>query len=382
MSEPDKRPYLFRPITFRSVTVRNRIMVSPLCQFSAVDGLANDWHLVFLGSRAAGGAGIVCTEVISGEARGRISPFCVGLWNDEQRDALAPIADFIAAQGAVPAIQVGHAGRKASVNAGWKGMGPVSVEDGGWPVIGPSAVRFAADFPVPAEMDQNDIDQAIAASADAARRARQAGFKIIEVHGAHGYLIHQFLSPLSNRRGDGYGGELNNRARYLMETLDAVRTEWPDELPVFVRLSCTDWVEGGWDLDDTVELARMLKARGDVDLVDCSSGGSDPAQKIKIYPGYQVPFAERVKREAGIATGAVGLIKTPDLAEEILAAGRADLVLLGRGMLGDAHWPHRAAHALGHDIEWPGQLGRGIVVFEGGGRFERRQQESWPAHIK
>ncbi len=363
MAGKDRVPYLFRPITFRSVTARNRIMVSPMCQFSATDGLANDWHRMFLGSRAAGGAGIVCTEVMSGEARGRISPYCLGLWNDEQRDLLAPIVKFMESQGAVPAIQIGHAGRKASVGAGWKGMKRVSLKEGGWPVIGPSPVPFSPDYDVPEEMDRGTIDQVIEATAAATTRALQAGFKIVEVHGAHGYLIHQFLSPLSNRRTDGYGGDLAGRARFLMEILDAVRAVWSDDLPVFVRLSCTDWVEGGWDLEETVGLCQMLKGRGDVDLIDCSSGGSDLAQKIKLYPGYQVPFAERIKREVGIATGAVGLIKTADLAEEIVAAGRADLVLLARGMLADPNWPLRAAKELDYaDAPWPNPYSRGKEV--------------------
>ncbi len=364
MASNDRVPYLFQPITFRSVTARNRIMVSPMCQFSAIDGLANDWHQMFLGSRAAGGAGIVCTEVISGEPRGRISPYCLGLWNDEQRDLLAPIVKFMESLGAVPAIQIGHAGRKASVGAGWRGMKRVSLTEGGWPVIGPSALAFAPGYDLPEEMDQATIHQVIEANAAATARARDAGFKIVEVHGAHGYLIHQFLSPLSNQRSDGYGGDLKGRARFLMETLDALGGVWPDDLPVFVRLSCTDWVKEGLDLDDTVALCKMLKARGDVDLIDCSSGGSDPAQKIKLYPGYQVPFAERIKREVGIATGAVGLITQPQMAEEIVAAERADLVLLARGLLADPNWPLRAAHQLGYeDGPWPDPYGRGQGAF-------------------
>ncbi|MDP6172979.1 MAG: NADH:flavin oxidoreductase/NADH oxidase [Rhodospirillales bacterium] len=364
MAEQDKVPHLFRPITFRSVTARNRIMVSPMCQFSATDGLANDWHHMFWGSRAAGGAGIVCTEVISGEPRGRISPYCLGLWSDEQRDLLIPMVKFIESQGAVPAVQIGHAGRKAAVSPGWKGMKAFSGEEGAWPIIAPSAVAFAPDSQTPTVMDQAMIDEVIASTVDATRRAKEAGFKIAELHGAHGYLIHQFLSPLSNKRNDEYGGDLKGRTRFLMESLDAVRSEWPDDLPLFVRLSCTDWLEGGVDLDDTVELCGMIKTRGDVDLIDCSSGGSDLGQKIKLYPGYQVPFAERIRREVGVPTGAVGLIKNPDMAEEILAAGRADLILLARGMLADPNWPLRAAHALGYeDAPWPNQYGRGTGAF-------------------
>ncbi len=358
----DPDPHLFRPLALRSVTARNRIMLSPMCQYSATDGAPNFWHMQHLGARAAGGAGIVCTEATHVEPRGRITPHCLGLWNDAQRDALAPIAAFIASQGAVPAIQLGHAGRKASVTRPWEGTKSLAPESGGWSVIGASALRFSEIFPVPKAMDAEDIAAVIAAFRGAARRAREAGFKLLEMHGAHGYLFHQFLSPLSNRRSDRYGGVLENRARLLMETLDAVRAEWPMELPLAVRLSCTDWVPGGWDVAEAVELVRQLKARGDVDFVDCSSGGNDPRQQIPIYPGYQVGISERVRRETGMATGAVGLIHSPDMAEEILASGRADLVVLGRTLLADPVWPLRAAKALkAANVKWPVQYERADI---------------------
>jgi 2,4-dienoyl-CoA reductase-like NADH-dependent reductase (Old Yellow Enzyme family) len=357
----DPNPHLFRPMALRSVTARNRIMLSPMCQYSATDGAPNLWHMQHLGSRAVGGAGIVSTEVTHVEARGRITPHCLGIWNDAQRDAFAPIAAFIAAQGAVPAIQLGHAGRKASVARPWDGNKPIVPENGGWTAIGPSAVPFG-NFPVPKPMNREDIAAVLAAFRAAARRAREAGFKLIEVHGAHGYLLHEFLSPLSNTRSDHYGGPLEDRARLLMETLDAIRAEWPMELPLALRLSCTDWVAGGFALDDAVAVARLVAARGDVDFIDCSSGGSDPAQQIPVHPGYQVGFAERIRREAGIATAAVGLIHSPDMAEEILANGRADLVVLGRTLLGDPFWPLRAARTLkAANVKWPVQYERADI---------------------
>ena len=355
-------PHLFRPLALRSVTVRNRIMLSPMCQYSATDGLANSWHMQHLGARAAGGAGIVCTEATHVEARGRITPHCLGIWNDAQRDALAPIAAFIASQGAVPAVQLAHAGRKASVTRPWEGSKPLAPGAGGWSTLGASSLRFDETFPVPKAMDEGDIATVLAAFRSATRRAREAGFKLVELHGAHGYLFHQFLSPLSNRRTDRYGGALENRARLLMEALDAVRAEWPPDLPLAVRLSCTDWVPGGLDVDEAVTVARLIKARGDVDFIDCSSGGNDPRQQIPIYPGYQVGLAERVRREAGIATAAVGLIHSPDLAEEILAAGRADIVVLGRTLLADPVWPLRAAKALkAAGVKWPVQYERADI---------------------
>jgi 2,4-dienoyl-CoA reductase-like NADH-dependent reductase (Old Yellow Enzyme family) len=357
----DPNPHLFRPLALRSVTARNRIMLSPMCQYSAADGVPNFWHMQHLGARAAGGAGIVCTEVTHVEARGRITPHCLGLWDDAQRDAFAPIAAFVAAQGAVPAIQLGHAGRKASVARPWDGGKPLAPGAGGWIAIGPSALPFGP-FPAPKAMGAGEIAEVLAAFRASARRAREAGFKLVEVHGAHGYLLHEFLSPLSNMRTDHYGGSLENRARLLMETLDVIRAEWPAELPLALRLSCTDWVPGGWAPDDAVALARLVAARGDVDFIDCSSGGSDPAQQIPVHPGYQVGFAERIRRDAKIATAAVGLIHSPDMAEEILANGRADLVVLGRTLLGDPMWPLRAAKALkARNVKWPVQYERADI---------------------
>jgi 2,4-dienoyl-CoA reductase-like NADH-dependent reductase (Old Yellow Enzyme family) len=340
-------PHLFQPITLRSVTARNRIVVSPMCQYSAVDGVPQDWHLANLAARAVGGAGIVFTEVAHLEPRGRITPWCLGLWNDAQEAELARIARFIASQGAVPAIQVGHAGRKGSTNRPWEGSKPMSVADGGFAVIGPTDRPWAEGYPVPTAMDDAAIATVLAAFADAARRARRAGFKVFEIHGAHGYLIHEFLSPLVNTRADAYGGDAGKRRRFLMEAIDAVRREWPADLPLFVRLSCVDHVPGGLAIDDTVELCRQLQARGDVDLVDCSSGGADPRQQIAFFPGYQVPYADAIRNRAGIATGAVGLIQSPHQAEEVLANGRADLVFMGRTLLADPHWPLKAAKALG-----------------------------------
>ena len=358
----DPNPHLFRPIAFRGVSVRNRIMLSPMCQYWAEDGMPNDWHFVHLGARAVGGAGIVSTEAVHVEARGRITKYCLGLWSDAQRDGYTRISAFIAAQGAIAAIQLGHAGRKSSVTRPWEGSTPLGAADGGWDVIGPSAVPYAEGSPVPIAMDRAMIAAVLDAFAAATRRAREAGFRLIELHCAHGYLAHQFLSPISNRRGDAYGGSLANRARLLLETIEAVRGEWPDDRPLFLRISGTDWVPGGWDMDEAVLLAKMVKAQGAVDLIDCSSGGNDPRQQIPIHPGYQIPFAERVRREAGIATGAVGLLNSPEMMEEIVANGRADLVVLGRTLLADPHWPLKAANALkAASVVWPIQYERSNI---------------------
>lgn len=358
----DPNPHLFRPLPLRSVTARNRIMLSPMCQYSATDGMPDDWHFVHLGARAAGGAGIVFTEATHVAPEGRITPHCLGIWNDAQRDAFKRIAAFVAAQGAVAGIQLGHAGRKASVSRPWDGNRPLSQDEGGWEVIGPSPLAFAKNFPVPLEMDKAAIDRVTENFAAATRRARDAGFQLIELHCAHGYLAHQFLSPLSNTRTDSYGGSLKNRARVLMETVEAVRREWPDDLPLFVRLSCTDWVEGGFDIGEATAVASMLQASGQVDLIDCSSGGNDPRQQIPIHPGYQIPLSERVRRDAGIATATVGLLHSADLAEEIVANGRADLVVLGRTLLADPHWPLRAAATLkAENVTWPVQYERSNI---------------------
>lgn len=347
---------LFAPLTLREVTLRNRIAVSPMCQYSAEDGLANDWHLVHLGARAAGGAGLVIAEATAVEARGRISPQDLGLWDDRHVEPLARIARFVSAQGAVPGIQLAHAGRKASTRRPWEGGGPLAPREGGWEVVGPSPIAFAEDYPVPVPLDEEGIRGVVRAFRDAAARALAAGFQVLEIHAAHGYLLHQFLSPLSNRRADRYGGAFENRIRLLCEVVEAVRAVWPERLPLFLRISATDWAEGGWDVEQSVELARRVRGLG-VDLVDCSSGGIVPGVPVPARPGYQVPFAERIRREAGVATGAVGLITEPEQADAILREGKADLVLLARELLRNPHWPLHAAHRLGvpERAPWPPQ---------------------------
>ena len=359
----DPNPHLFRPVTFRSVTARNRIMLSPMCQYSGQDGLSNDWHFVHLGARAAGGAGWVFTEAVHTEPRGRITSHCLGLWNDEQRDRLARIASFVEAQGAVPGIQLGHAGRKASVGRPWEGSRPLRVAEGGWDdLVSASALPYANGWHTPMAMSREQIASSLQTLKSATRRAREAGFRALELHGAHGYLSHQFLSPLSNQRTDEYGGSFENRIRFLQESISTIREEWPEDLPLFLRLSCTDWVEGGWSLDDTVRLATLLRFQGDVDLIDCSSGGNDPRQQIPIHPGYQIPLAQAVRSRAEMATGAVGLIHSPDLAESVIANGQADLVILGRALLSDPAWPLRAAAALkAENVEWPKQYERSNI---------------------
>jgi len=359
----DPDPHLFRSVQFRSVRARNRIMLSPMCQYSGSEGLSNDWHFMNLGARAAGGAGWVFTEAVHIEPRGRITPYCLGLWNDEQRDRLARIAAFVASQGAVPGIQLGHAGRKASVGRPWEGSHPLTPGEGGWTdLVSASALPYARGWARPEAMSVDQIQASLASLKASVRRAREAGFQALELHGAHGYLIHQFLSPLSNRREDGYGGSFDHRIRFLLESIDATREEWPEERPLFLRLSCTDWVEGGWDLEQTVRLAALLKQRGQVDLIDCSSGGNDPRQTIPIHPGYQIPLSQAVRDRTGIATGAVGLIHSADLAESVVANGQADLVILGRALLADPVWPLRAAAALkARNVEWPKQYERSNI---------------------
>ena len=353
-------PLLFQPIDLRSVTARNRIAVAPMCQYSATDGLGWDWHVQNLGAKAAGGAGIVFTEATHVSADARITHGCLGLWTDAQQDFAARLAAIIAHCGAVPGMQIAHAGRKASSQRPWEGGGPIRPEDGGWLPSAPSALAISDDTVTPHVLTEPEIAEIVAQFAATARRAREAGFRIVELHAAHGYLLHSFLSPASNTRNDRYGGDLVGRARMLMETIDAVRAEWPDDLPLFVRLSCVDWVPGGLELAETVELARMLKARGDVDLLDCSAGGLSPAQQIpSLYPGYQVPFSEAV-RATGIATGAVGLIRDPELAAEIVANGRADLVFVARATLADPNWANHAASALGTAPALPPQYRRSV----------------------
>lgn len=358
----DPRPHLFRSLELRGVTLRNRIVLSPMCQYSAYDGMPNDWHFQHLAARAVGGAGLVFTEAVHVEPAGRITKHCLGLWNDAQRDALARIAGFVGAQGATPGIQLGHAGRKASVHRPWEGSRPLTAEQGGWPVIGASARRYAKDWPAPQALDREGVARQLDLMAASTRRARDAGFQVLELHAAHGYLIHQFLSPLSNDREDEYGGALENRARILRETVQAVRSEWPSDRPLFVRLSATDWVEGGLTLADTIEVCSELARSGDVDVIDCSSGGNDPRQQIPISPGYQIPFAAAVKSQCGLRTAAVGLIHSPDLAESVLALGQADLVVLGRALLADPVWPLNAAKRLkAQNVAWPIQYERSDI---------------------
>lgn len=357
----DPNPHIFRPLALRSISTRNRIVVSPMCQYSATNGVPNDWHFQHLASRAVGGAGIVFTEVTHIEPRGRITPYCLGLWNDEQRDAFARITRFIKAQGALAGIQIGHAGRKASTARAYDGGKPLTPDIGGWEVIAPSPIPYADAHLMPLEMDQKTIDSTLELFTANTRRAREAGFDVLEIHAAHGYLIHQFLSPVSNQRTDRYGGSFENRTRLLLETVDAVRAEWPATLPLFVRISATDWIEGGWDLDSSVQLASVLKAGGKVDLIDCSSAALSPRQKLTIYPGYQLPFAAAIRSRAGIATGAVGLINAAEMAELIVASGQADLIFLGRAMLGDPYWPIHAAKALRTHFPWPWQYERGDI---------------------
>jgi 2,4-dienoyl-CoA reductase-like NADH-dependent reductase (Old Yellow Enzyme family) len=349
---------LFSPFVQRGVTLRNRIVVSPMCQYSCTDGFATDWHLVHLGSRAVGGAAAVVAEATAVEARGRISPHDVGLWRDEHIEPLARVTKFIREHGAVPGVQLAHAGRKASTARPWEGGQPVPEAQGGWSVVAPSAIPFAKEHPVPAALDAASVTGIIRAFTAAAKRALAAGFELVEIHAAHGYLLHQFLSPLSNQRTDRYGGSFENRVRLLTEVTDAVRTVWPEQLPLWVRVSATDWAEdGGWDLPQTLALAKILKPRG-VDLLDCSSGGTLPHAKIPSGPGFQVPFAEAVRLETGLATGAVGFITEPAQAEKIVASGQADVVLLAREFLRDPYWPMHAANALGAAIAWPLQYQR------------------------
>jgi len=350
--------HLFEPLTLRSVTLPNRIAVSPMCQYSSVDGIASDWHLVHLGSRAAGGAGLVLTEAASVTPQGRISPRDLGVWSDDHVEPLARIVHFIAQRGGVAGIQLAHAGRKASTSPPWENRSVTLTEaEGGWPTVAPSAVAFDDGCIVPTALTEAGIQEISAAFVQAARRALVAGFRVAEVHAAHGYLLHQFLSPLSNRRTDRYGGSFDNRTRLLREVVAAVRKVWPDHLPLLVRISVTDWVEGGWDLEQSLELVRLLLPLG-IDLVDCSSGGSAPSARMPLGAGYQTRFAEQIRRETGGRTGAVGLITAPAQADHIIRSGQADLVLLARELLRDPYWPLRAARELGHLTPWPAQYVR------------------------
>ena len=351
---------LFTPLKVGKVAFRNRIFVSPMCQYSSHDGLPTDWHLVHLGSRAVGGAGMVMVEATAVTPEGRISPDDSGIWSDAHAEAYKRITRFINEQGAVPAIQLAHAGRKAATDLPWCGGKPLGSETGGWPTVAPSAIPFADGYAVPREMSMADLDDVVEAFVAAVRRARDAGFLCVELHMAHGYLLHEFLSPLANHRGDDYGGSLENRMRLPLRVATAVREVWPAELPLLVRISATDWAEGGWDAGQSVELCRRLKELG-ADMIDCSSGGMIPNASIPAGPGFQTPFAERIRREAGIATAAVGLITAAEQAEHILRTGQADAVFLAREMLRDPYWPLHAAAALRVDVEWPPQYQRAKI---------------------
>lgn len=363
------QPLLFTPLKQRSITLPNRIVVSPMCQYSSVDGFASDWHVVHLGSRAIGGAGVVMTEAAAVSPEGRITPGDLGIWKDEHLPELQRITTFLREHGSVPAVQLAHAGRKASMSKPWERPSrTIPRREGGWEnVVAPSAVRFAAEYPLPHAMDRPAMDKVVADFVAAAKRAAHAGFLLAEVHAAHGYLAHEFLSPLSNQRTDEYGGSLENRARFPLEIVRAVRSAFPAELPVWVRVSAVDWVEGGLTLEDSIAFAKLLKAEG-VDLIDVSSGGNDPRQKIQVGPGYQVGFAERIRREAAIATGAVGMITEAKQAEAILREEHADVVLLAREFLRNPYWPIHVSEELGGRISWPVQYERAAS-----GKVDRRQ---------
>jgi len=356
---------LFSPLTQRSVTFSNRIVVSPMCQYSYTDGFSDDWQLVHLGSRAVGGAGTVFTEAAAVSPEGRITLGDLGIWQDAHIAPLARITDFLKSQGAVPAIQLAHAGRKASMAKPWDvPLQEVPVNEGGWQTVGPTAARFSETYPTPLALDRAGMDKVIADFVAATQRAHAAGFLLAEVHAAHGYLLHEFLSPLSNTRTDEYGGSLENRAGFPLEVIRAVRAHFPSELPVWVRLSVTDWVEassevptGGLTVEDSIAFAKLLKSEG-IDLVDCSSGGNDPRQQIPVGAGYQVAFADRIRREVDIPTGAVGMITAAEQADQIIRTGQADVVLLARELLRDPYWPLRAAEVLHKPSQWPVQYER------------------------
>ncbi|PZR71126.1 MAG: oxidoreductase [Chthoniobacterales bacterium] len=350
--------HLFTPLRLREVELRNRIVVSPMCQYSSVDGFAHDWHLVHLGSRAVGGAALVFTEASAVTEDGRISPDDLGIWKDEQVEMLSRIFHFIEAQGAVAGMQLAHAGRKASTSAPWKGHAPLSPAEGGWnPIVAPSALAFDQGYQVPQALDRAGIDKVIRAFGEAAGRALAAGAKVVEIHAAHGYLLHSFASPLSNQRTDEYGGSFENRTRLLCHVTEEIRKVWPEKYPLFVRISATDWVEGGWTAEDSVALAKKLGPLG-VDLIDCSSGGNVPDAKIPVGSGYQVPFAAKVRAEAEIRTGAVGMITAPEQADQIVRMGEADVVLMAREFLRHPYWPLNAARPLHQKVAVPAQYGR------------------------
>jgi 2,4-dienoyl-CoA reductase-like NADH-dependent reductase (Old Yellow Enzyme family) len=348
-------PGLFDPLAIRNLTFANRVFVSPMCQYSSHEGYATDWHFVHLGSRAVGGAGLVLTEATAVLSEGRISPQDLGIWAEGHIEMLGRIVNFIHEQGSIAGMQLAHAGRKASTRRPWEPPGTVPEGEGGWKkVVAPSALAFADTYPMPQALTTDGIQEVVTAFAAAALRACQAGFRVLEIHAAHGYLIHEFLSPLSNRREDDYGGSFENRTRLCREVVAAVRSAWPKELPLFLRISASDWVDGGWDIDESVKLAGQLKQMG-VDLIDCSSGGNVPHAKIPVGPGYQVAFAERIRREAEIRTGAVGMITFPVQAEHIIRKEQADAVIMARELLRDPYWALRAARNLNQPIAWPVQ---------------------------
>jgi 2,4-dienoyl-CoA reductase-like NADH-dependent reductase (Old Yellow Enzyme family) len=347
--------HLFSELKIRDITLRHRILVSPMCQYSSEDGFANDWHLVHLGSRAVGGAALVFTEATAITAEGRISPQDLGIWKDEHVEMLSRITRFVRSQGSIPGIQLAHAGRKGSTRRPWElPGGAVLKSEGGWTPVGPSAIAFDPTYAVPTALDERGIRAIVQAFADGAGRALEAGFQVIEIHAAHGYLLHEFLSPLANKRTDAYGGSLENRARLLREVVSAVRKVWPERLPLFVRISATDWVDGGWDLEQSIELVKQIGPLG-VDFIDTSSGGTVPGAKIPLGAGYQVPFAAAIRARTGILTGAVGLITSREQVQEIVSEGKADAVLLAREFLRHPYWPLAAAREAGHSIAWPAQ---------------------------
>ncbi|GAB3806887.1 NADH:flavin oxidoreductase/NADH oxidase [Spirosoma humi] len=349
---------LFSPLSIRSIQLKNRLVVSPMCQYSSEDGFSTDWHLVHLGSRAIGGAGLIITEAAAVSPEGRISPNDLGIWKDEHIPGLRRITQFIQQNGSVAGIQLAHAGRKASTPRPWEGGKAIfPTEENGWQTVAPSAVPFVADAPEPLALTEEGLEKVRNDFASAAQRSLAAGFQVIELHAAHGYLLHQFLSPLSNQRTDAYGGSFENRIRLLLEVIERVQSVWPSTLPLFVRLSATDWTEGGWTIEDSVTLSGILKNKG-VDVVDASTGGNVANAKIPVGPGYQVSFAERIKQETGIMTAAVGMITTASQAEQILTTGQADLILLAREFLRDPYFPLHAAHHLDDKIEWPVQYER------------------------
>ena len=351
---------LFSSLQIKSVLLKNRIAISPMCQYSSIDGFANDWHLVHLGSRASGGAGLIIQEATAVCAEGRISPEDLGIWKDEHIEKLQSITHFIISQNSIPGIQLAHAGRKASVSSPWNGNKKLDGNQGGWDIVAPSAVGYRSDEKAPIALDKTGIQKVISDFKSATKRAVQVGYQVLEIHAAHGYLLHQFLSPLSNFRTDEYGGSFENRIRLVLEVLEAVQSEWPKELPLLVRISATDWAEGGWNIEESVQLSKILKENG-VDLIDVSSGGLVSHQQIPLGPNYQVPFAERIKKETGILTGAVGLITASGQAEEIINTGKADLVLFARESLRNPNLGLRFAEELQADVQWPKQYERAKI---------------------